>query len=184
MSAPKNIQRDGTYLYPKDVLIVPGSEYLATATTVLSNGPSATAIDYAKATLDFEANTAITILFARTFGIFINQPVGDRHPYRVKAALAYHEYVGAVSNLIIGYGPATQTGSDDVITEIVKIPFLSIYDDLIIVDALPPGDALENRSLFIGIELNPAVAITATARGHISVQNLGVKPPTMQNAVS
>ena len=95
---------------------------------------------------------------------------------------------GTINNpmLVVGYAPASPTGSDDVIDQPYFIPFnQGEFDDVIIVPKLLDADPNFGRALYIGVVFCPGTTVSSLpAIGHISVQNLGIKPPTMHWAVS
>ena len=116
--------------------------------------------------------------------VYIDPPVGDRVPYRVKAHASGAD--SAVSFMIaVGYAPASITGTDDIISEPLYLPFHKSIDQLIVVEEEESGDTYEGRALcFAVIAQADNAGIGDYIRAHISVQNMAVKPPTMQNAVS
>jgi len=185
MSAPKNIQRDGIFLtLDESAGIIPALQSLLTANTATANAAAAVNVEYGEMQI---ANTAVSISAAnqKVAGLYIDQPSKDRQPYRVKASL---NIIGIDNNvtdaaIVVGYAPASITGSNDTIDEPNYIPFEHNFDDLIVVAA--PTVSYEDRALFVGIAIQSKGGITTEQiRGHLSVQNLGTKPPTMQNAVS
>ncbi len=186
MSAPKNIQRDGTYINPDSARLAFGTSDAVTIQALKINAPTAVAVDinFTQSGVGLE-----TIASGEKAGIgcYINQPIGDRVPYRIKASIevATEQRYNTKGIIAIGFAPAAITGVDDVIAEPTYIPFDGTFDDLIIVEAQLGGDTYFGRALAVAIVIEPVETITTLPiRANISVQNLGVKPPTMQNAVS
>lgn len=107
----------------------------------------------------------------------------DRAPYRVKAS--YQVAGASVSgNILVGYGPASPEGVDDIVEKVLRIPFKDTFDDLLVIEPVKKGDDLANRPTFLGIEIVADNAIKSkSALATLSVQNLGVKPPTMHSTV-
>lgn len=181
----KNISRDGIYTELSNSQKVAWSTGNAnTVVDFLVNGPTAVAIDFNQVSSQSHVNTSITGQNKKAIGVFINQPVRDRVPYRVKAYAAGPD--SGVTFLIgVGYAPASITGSDDIISEPLYLPFNNKFDDLIVVEEEEEGDTYYGRPLcFAVVAQSNNAGIGDFLRAHISVQNLGVKGPTMQNAVS
>ena len=177
-----SIKRDCTFIYPFEGVIGFGAEYSSTLATVTANGPPAISPDIARAVLNSTTTVSITAGNSRCFGVFMDPPRKDRYPYRVKACCTFG--LGGLNQIVVGYGPAGPTGSDDVITNIKKIPMgTSPFDDIIMVDTAD-GESAEGLPIFFGVEVDAAAALTtARVRANISVQNLGVSEPTMHFAV-
>lgn len=184
MSAPKNIQRDGTYAQPGSALIPITTSGPYTAPTVTCDG--LVHYDYGKAQAGYTAQLTVTADNVGAFGVFIQQPRRDRHPYRVKASIVVQDDTGQEHDarfmLLIGYASAAITTDSNVISDPIYIPFSNQIDDLIILEDVLSTDPNYGQPAFFGIAVLGPVT-DATYFGHISVQNLGIKPPTMQNAV-
>lgn len=184
MSSPKNIQRDATFAEPGQALIPIATSAPATAPTVSCDG--LIHYDYAKAQAGYSTVISVTAAEVGSFGVFIQQPHKDRQPYRVKANILVQDDTGQEHNaqfmLLIGYGTAPITTSGNVITDPIYIPFKNQLDDLIILEDVLSTDPKYGEPVYFGIAVLGPVT-NAIYFGHISVQNLGVKPPTMQNAV-
>lgn len=182
----KNVQRDCTWIEPKtaDELTWPTAS-APDAATITANAKTATHVDkanaYTRATATIAAGTLEVI------GVYMNPPEGDNTPYRVKASVVA-DGVGKTTTapmIVIGYGPASPTGSNDSIDEPYLIPFTEDCDDIFMVPALDSGDGNYGNPLFIGVGMMALSAISGlNVVAHISVQHMGVKPPTMQMAVS
>ena len=186
--APKNIQRDGFWIEPKtaDELTWPTFSTV-TSPTFNANAKTAVHTDYAQCFARSDMTVGADQI--ELIGVYMSPPEGDNFPYRVKASMG--QLIGGAAAhtqcIVIGYGPASPTGSDDAIDEPYIIPFLHGvgFDELITVPALDSGDANFGNPLFFGVGFMAGSAqsgIFTTAC--LSVQNLGVKPPTMHNAVS
>ena len=188
MSAPKNIQRDGLWTKPdsSEDLSFGASVLVSAAPQVNSDG--AVHVDYAQAhSIRTATFTTSGVDHCRCMGVLMQPPDGDNTPYRVKAS-AHIQSLADYSEwhaIVVGYAPASPTGSNDQVAQSYWIPFKKHFDDLIMVPALDSGDPNFGRALVIAVAMCPGPAITNyTAQAQLSVQNLGIKPPTMQNAVS
>lgn len=186
MSAAKNIQRDCTFAQPlTSGLLDFATESTLNQPTCLMNSSGSTNVDFASCQSDHTATYSLTAANKRALGVLMQPPVADRVPYRIKAS-AINPYVATKFAIVIGYAPASPSGSDDSIDEPVYIPFTEVFDDTVIVETLDSGDGNYGRALAIG------VAMIADATGlttdpvlvHLSVQNLSVKPPTMAQAIA
>jgi hypothetical protein len=183
MSAPKNIQRDGIWTNSLAAKLTWPTETVRSAGNILVNAKTAVHSDVADAAVGEFAT--ITAGYREAIGVYMQEPIGDNAPYRVKASLDIQTtLVDIASHLIIGYAPASITGADDDVNQVYVIPIFNSIDELIMVPNLVSGDTYFGRPLFFGIALDASSALTARATGQISVQRLAVKPPTMQNAVS
>ena len=187
MSAPKNIQRDCIFVQPlTSALLSLSSTGVAVGAAAFNmNSSGSENVDKATAQIDSTSTYSITADTAKSIGVLMMPPEGDRVPYRIKASISCGvpdllAYIG------IGYAPASPTGSGDSIDEPIWLPFDTMFDDTVIVEALDSGDGNYGRALAIALIAGAdATGISAESIvGHLSVQNLGVKPPTMQNAVS
>lgn len=182
MSTPKNIQRDAIYMDPAATRLGLATEVLVSFDLVNGNSDGSVHTDFAFAQYNYLAPVTVSALSAASFGILIAQPIGDRQPYRVKA-------YGRVTNenealaIVVGYAPLAPSGTNDEINKPAYFPFNGEFDELITVDARADGETYFGRPLYFGIVAFGALAALRLF-ADISVQNLGVKPPTMQNAVS
>lgn len=183
--APKHVQRDGHYIDLDDSAKIAWSADTPNATqTITVNAKTAVEPDFNFVSSQSHVVKVIAASNRCCIGCYMQAPVGDRVPYRVKAKAAaasgHLEYA-----IVVGYGPAAITGAGDVIDEPHYFPFAKEFDDLIIVNEEEPGDTYENRALFFGVMVQGSSAGTGDYfRAELSVQSLGVKPPTMQNAIS
>jgi hypothetical protein len=185
--SPKNIQRDAIFVAPA------GQDSNASSAVGVITNPSITS-GIATVYPDFSSVSLIRATFQniaagsmKCLGVAMPPPNGDRNPYRVKAFVSIPGLPGSEHKgfIMIGYLPASPTGVDDAVEESVLIPFISSFDDLIMVEQLVPSHILEGRALSISVCIAPSATLASSGvTAHISVQNLGVKPPTMQNAVS
>lgn len=181
----KNVQRDGVFVDLSNTAKVAWSTGNAnTVTDFLMNGPTGVQGTFCQVSSQSHVNTSISGQNKKAIGCYIDQPVDDRVPYRVKAYAAGPD--SGVSFMIgVGYAPASITGSDDIISEPLYLPFDTHFDELIIVEEEEDGDTYFGRPLCFAVvaQANNA-GIGDFLRAHISVQRLAVSPPTMQNAVS
>lgn len=181
--APKNIQRDGIYYEPDGVMVAP------TVWTIPNNpnlnGPASVFYDYGE--VQASAGSSFTSLINQVAGVGLHiEPARvDRVPYRVKASVHMFNFDHNTGVIGIGYGPATVTGLGDTINGVRYIPFKDTFDEVIMVEPEMEGDTYYNRPVAFIVALAPKSAVSSDmALLHMSVQNLAVKPPTMQNAVS
>lgn len=186
--SPKNIQRDGLWSKPETALDLAWStQDNSTATTQRMNSSGSVVMDKGNAHAEYQTVLAITTDYRRSIGVLIQQPEKDNHPYRVLASGNINGFDKNLNGfaIMVGYAPLSPTGSDDVIEDPYFIPFAEEFDGLIQVPHLVAGDTYFGRALAIGLVAIAGETVSAAhIYGQISVQNLGVKPPTMQNAVS
>ena len=128
--SPKNVQRDGTYL---DIDVLSYTYSVSSDTgAITSSGPSAVNVDF----VEIQAWEQLTLTAAQQgcVGVQMDGPIKDRQPYRVKASVKVEGVVGDAKGcyIVVGYGPASPSGTDDAVTGAKYIPFESVYDDLII----------------------------------------------------
>lgn len=159
------------------------SDVANTTSTIVANCPTAVMVDWNRVQSDDNAAYSIAANNKKAIGCYIQQPQGDRTPYRVKAYA--HAASGGIEFLVaVGYAPGTITGSDDTISEVVYLPFDHKFDDLIMVENEPEGDTYANRPLFFGIVAqSPSGGAGDYLRAALSVQNLGISAPTIQVSV-
>lgn len=185
--SPKNVQRDFILFDPDQTGLNPNSATETLLTTDALNIMADPSVydDVAEAVVAPGSQLTISANSKKAMGCYIYQPVADRVPYRIKAhmALAASGFRLAIA---IGYAPASPTGSDDAISSARYIPFTGEFDDLILVPAQGSGDTYFGRALAVAIVwITSGTGITtAYFDGHLSVQRLATKPPTMHNAVS
>lgn len=185
MSAPKNIQRDAQFIFPDATRDIGWSaDWPVTNPTGRANSDALVQEDFA--TVHSAHNTAIAIAANNTQGVGVNirQPIGDRTAYRIKARAQNSQGSFMCTSLCIGYALATPTGTNDIIDQPIFLPFDKNFDDLVIIEALSDGDTFYGRALTVAIVIHGGLGFTHYINAHLSVQNLGIKPPTMQYAVS
>ncbi|NNE63030.1 MAG: hypothetical protein HKN34_03005 [Gammaproteobacteria bacterium] len=182
MSAAKNIQRDGYWIQPKTSadLTWPTASNINAATFTVN---AKTALHTDSACASSRAGMTVSASQLECIGVYFAAPPDDNIPFRVKADLNVVGQSGTFNNqaVVIGYGPASPTGSDDVIDEPFLIPFdQQRFDDLIVLPPLDSGDANYGRPIFFGVAHLAGQSVTSLfVIASISVQNLGVRPPTM-----
>lgn len=189
MSGPaNNIQRDATWIIPDDTVDLtawPSATNLNTG-QVFANAKTAVHPDVGSCQIRRQMTLAQDQL--ECVGVYMDPPRGDNTPYRVKANLTMVGMSGTICNgaIVVGYAPASITGSDDIIDNVNIITFdQEPYDDVIMVPPLDSGDSNYGRPLFFGVaHLAGQAATNIYAFAYLSVQNLAIKPPTMQNAIS
>lgn len=184
MSAPKNIQRDGTYADPHKAMVA--SSASVSASTPGANSDGNVHYDYGSAQHNY-ATTTVTNTAGNVscFGVWMTPPRKDRHPYRVKinGHLIGTEEENPRLALVIGYAQDTITGTD-LLQDPIYLPIDGgQMDDLIIMEDVLKTNPDYDMPIYFGIAVI-GIATAATYFAQISVQNLGVKPPTMQNAIS
>jgi len=178
-----NIQRDFT-------LTVPGQTAIALPAGAINTDPlpvNADPVVYDDiASLNLVNGGVISLAADYVSGAacYLLAPLGDRTPYRVKASVAITD-TDTKRFIVVGYAPASITGTSDLIADPVYIPFIGQFDDLLLVPAVEELDPNYGRALAVGIVVYAGAQLTnESVQGHLSVQRLGTKPPTMHNAVS
>lgn len=180
--SPKNLHRDGMWIKPRTLSNLSWGTQTAFGTTqLLANADPSTYDNQAQAHA-YDANFGLTNGNVKVIGCYMKEPTGDNTPYRV---IAGQEIVGQYdviysSFLVVGYAPASPTGTDDTIDQVFLIPFVSEFDGLLVVPPLDDSDANYGRALFIGV----GVACDANLSSQdimacISVQRLATTPPTL-----
>lgn len=187
MSTPKNLQRDGTWITPDTSENIALSTPVALSSSqVFANAKTPLHVDIADVQVRVQDSIAVDNIAVA--GVYMQPPQGDNQPYRVKADGIINGLSGTVMQpcVVIGYGPAAPTGSDDIIDQPYVIPFnQGEYDDVLFLPQLLDTDPNFGRPLFIGIGFMASNTITNLyVIAHLSVQNLGVRPPTMHYAVA
>ncbi len=184
MGSPKNIQRDGIWIEPEGTAIAWSTAFSVSGAAIYNSSAVVFTDQASVASTSGAVTTTVNQMVA--VGINISKIGTDNIPYRVKASVAAF---GASSNdvnalIIVGYAIASPTGSDDIINNPYFIPFQGSIDELILVPP-PISGALADRALVIALAVTGDSGLSSKpVLGALSVQNLGVKPPTMQNAVS
>lgn len=178
-----NIKRDGFHLEVKNTNESAwSSTFVTTADTALINaGDPSVKDEFASARADMTSGVSVAAASWKGIGCYISPPGVDMTPYRVKA-YAMNLYGTADFRLVIGYAPASITGTDDTLSPINVLPFGYNFDDIIMVPALPAGDPLEGRALAFGLMLGETA--TSVIYAALSVQKLSVAPPAFAQAVS
>jgi len=178
-----NIQRDFT-------LAIPGQTAIALPAGAINtdplpvNGDPVVYDDIASLNLANGGDISLAANYMSGAACYLLAPLGDRTPYRVKASIAITD-TDTKTFIVVGYAPASVTGTADLIAEPMYIPFYGQYDDLLLVPAVDDLDPNYGRALAIGIVVYAGAVLTnEQVQGHLSVQRLGTKPPTMHNAVS
>jgi hypothetical protein len=108
-------------------------------------------------------------------GIFMNYNDSDNCPYRVKA------YVPVTDNLylFVGYGPASITGTNDLIPEYRQFHLIGEMDEIFMMPKLESSDTYYQRPVFFGIHTDTGSQVHV----NLSVQKLDVSPPQFAMAV-
>ena len=178
----KNLQRDGIWIQPKTADELTWSNASAiNAATYSANAKTTLHSDKAQAF----TRAAMTIAAdeVELIGVYFAAPPDDNIPFRVHADMVIVGQSGTLNNgvIVVGYGPASPTGTNDAIDEPYIIPFdQNRFDDVIMLPALDSGDGNYGRPVFFGVGTVSSQAVSGLyCVAHISVQNLGVNPPTM-----
>lgn len=172
--SPKNIQRDAIWINPDTTDNVGwGSQFSPVAATPVFDNSGSVNVDYGVAQM--RENATITAGNVVAAGVLMDKIAGDNVPFRIKAC------VQLGGSIIVGWADASPTGSDDNINDAFFIPFVYTFDDLIMV---PDSDTYTDRSLCVAIAPQPPSGLSASPLvATLSVQSLGVKPPTMHFTV-
>ena len=173
-----NIHRDCFHLELKSAEVSLSSDFLFTApptvnsTGIVNDGP------VASETSDRDVAVTVAANSYKAMGVLMKPPLVDRTPYRVKA----RGHGGLVNMLLVGYAPASPTGSNDTLDRWNYQSFGFEYDDIIMLPALESTDAMYGRPIFFG------VAVPFVSASHIqvdvSVQKLSIAPPQFEMGVS
>lgn len=176
MSNITNIQRDGNWCDPHATEITWSSD-IAVGANLQINADSTVYDAKAFATA---AKTTISVATGwRGIGCYVKAPVADTVPYRVKGFYISSQLVCAIG---VGYGPASPTGTDDVITPVRIIPIpAGHFDELIMVPALDSSHADYGKPLAICMALTYATG--GYGHAHLSVQRLATTPPGIASSV-
>lgn len=164
-----NIQRDGFWINldaKASLTWGKGEPITAEIPTCNNNNHMNIAVGVAEARSESEAKDN----HVSSIGCLMSQLPGDNTPYRVKATLETKN--GSRGAIIVGYADKVTTGRDDRINQASYILFDAKFDDLIMVPYNP--EYVDRPLIFaLGAYGKPVV-------GNISVQTLGITPPTMQ----
>lgn len=179
-----NVQRDGFWLDPNQDRGTVSSNYPESQSNVIFNNPGLVFTDFGTNVLDHTVSQTITTAVA--FGIIMAPPYGDNWPFRIKAGVNVQGVDSSQlsANLCVGYVTTAPTGSDDTMVKTRKIPFPGVGETMMMVTPQLQGDTYYGDPIAFAIEVQSTATISnASVMGAISVQNMGIKPPTMQNAV-
>jgi hypothetical protein len=178
-----NLQRDGVFYESGSNEVTWATQYVESSETALVTIPPVVNYDYG-VVYSNRFQTSWTTTQLRAIGLAMQHPQGDRTPYRVKAGILVSGDEGFRAQIMVGYGPASlASGIDLQVDEPRYFPLVS--DDEIIVENQLPGDTYYGRPVIFSVVIAPPKTnANAVVFAHLSVQNLGVKPPTMQNAIS
>lgn len=163
----KNIARDATWLLG---LSSAGVGWSTSAGLANSNG---TVHEEVATVFSTGASSGAA---TQTVGCYLSQTPGDNQPYRVKA----HVPVNDNMYIVLGYAPATITGTDDAIVGYKYVHLVGEMDDIFMFPKLDSGHAYYQRPIFVGIVSENASASNCL----LSVQKLAVSPPQFAIAVS
>lgn len=103
-------------------------------------------------------------------GVFMKAPTLDIIPFRVKAHV---QDQGNSLRLLIGYAPATITGTNDDLLEPNTIVIHDNFDEIFMVPNVASGDTYYERPIGFAVQADNVTA----ANVYMSVQNLAVAPP-------
>lgn len=122
------------------------------------------------------SSSTITAGECAAIGVLMRNYNLDTVPLRVKASVNYGGYI------IVGYAPASPTGNDDAINDSVWIPFVYKCDEIIMV---PVTSNHTTDSIAVALAVQPPSGLSAgNLPGHLSVQNMAIKEPTIAAAMS
>ena len=82
----KNVQRDGTYVKHNQALTGWGAQFVHGNATGTVSGLATVFEDFAQVQADYTADITLTNSNCRAVGVYMQNPVKDRQPYRVKAS--------------------------------------------------------------------------------------------------
>lgn len=178
-----NIQRDGIYTMPRSLGVTAWStpQSIQSANGRFS-GSATVRYDIGWITASHSSPVTISQNDYVAIGMWMQQPIGDRVPYRVKANVMFPGDGAGQGFIIIGYQDAVPgDGTDDDIMQPIFIPFQSTFDDVITINPQGDLDTYFGRPVAFALGFATSQQVTAAyGIGHLSVQNMAVKPPTMQ----
>lgn len=180
-----NVQRDGVYAIPGTTRRLSWCTPIAVSSAAgQMNAHDAVNYDFGAVVGNHQQSNTLTGGQYTAIGLYIQQPVSERFPYRVKAKVETTNEATMFGMIMLGYRPSSGTsGTDDTIENPIYLPFKDSFDDLLVIEPNPSG--LEDRALAIAVCAVSKGALTNNSiMASLSVQNLGVRPPTMHNAVS
>ena len=173
MSSLTNIDRDS--LWYTNLLVTARQSWPATDFRYNSDGAVYDHIASVKS-----ATGALTtgVGVYRSIGVNMKAPIEEYTPYRVKARLP----TGRKGVIVIGYAQATITGTEDLISEVQSIPFHEKFDEIININYVDSTSTYYGRP--IAITVSAEEVATESVWAFMSVQNLGVAPPSYAKGVS
>ncbi len=167
-----NIQRDTFWIYPSEQRNLQWSGIQSIHNNLpVCNCAGGVNIDVGMA--HARQNISLKLGQMVCIGTLMIQVPKDNSPYRVKARTP------GEAGIIVGYLREQYKSENNVIHDPLMITFNDFYDDILM---LP--DDIPNRSYPVIFALANMDRVSKNKVGTISVQNLGLKPPTMQKAVS
>ena len=187
MSAVGNLFRDMIHVSPGQSQVTFGNADLLSSSTLRMNNSSVVyqTTGFANHNLYTAAWPGFNTI--RSAGLLISQPVVDDTPYRVKA---YVRASLSTPYIIVGLGPASATGTDDVITKYTLFPIgayttqeYGLFDDVINVPAFTGAEANRPIAFGVGISAN-SLNNTQAISYSISVQNLAKTAPQFASSMS
>jgi hypothetical protein len=156
-----NLQRDMLFITPSGSNT--GATWGSTSTRNYSNGTVYT--DVAEVFINSVTHSSATGV---ANGIMIQQPRGERTPYRIKAYTSQATYIRIAYN-------TTQTGTDTY-TDFVQLRCENEFDDIICLD-----DSNGSNPVFVGFT---SPAASTAVQFALSVQRLNTVAPRFASTVS
>lgn len=196
MGPAKHVQRDGVYLQPGAKIVSWGSRTSLITVNGVATTIDAVAYDYGAVYANHTNTHNLSPGEYKAIGINIVQPAGDRLPYRVQAAIGCPQFQNYSGFIMVGFTPAPAEVTmlpegpellavDQQVEKPVFIPFQRTFDGLIVIEPEVSGSPDIDKSITFAVGITADSEITAASiLGMLSAQQLGVRPPTMQNAVS
>ena len=181
MTAPVNIRRDGIWLSFKG-LIAWSRNTPITERSIAVNAVSEVSIDQNSVQADFTESVNLDAKKLKAIGCYIHQPVDDNAPYRLVALVNIkgQKAEDLKPTIAIGYAPEQITGENDMISQVVHLPFEGEIDQLVVIPNEGDNNEFRGRPICFAICLQSAKKLTnVNLNAHLSVQRLATKPPTM-----
>lgn len=116
-------------------------------------------------------------------GVYLDPPASDDTPYRVKGRIRCSNAAAYEVFVVVGYAPATITGSGDTVTVAISVPVNGEFDEVVLMPKLNSGDANFERPLAFVMAVGQASG-TEKFDGYMSVQKLSTASPQYASSVS
>ena len=180
MSSPVNIQRDGHWITIENSKLLTWPTALTIASGTINMNSDGVVYDvFSSARPDFRSAPTVPVDSWESVGTWMRPPDVDVSPYRVKAK-AISE---STTLLVVGYGPASITGTNDLMSDIFVMPVVGEIDTMLMIPNLLDSDPNYERAIGFGLAITAAPS-SAGLVGALSVQRLASTPPQLAQSTS